>query len=152
MTGVSIRRPLRALADLFRWVVFDAHIEMLEMWTSINGIIWGAWLLNPWMNVFTQTNIYSTMAKVPEWMWGAVALLAGCMQIQGRLMGQPRLIQYGARTLAGLWMFGAAALAVSNWRFASIITYPMMACASLLVSHRAAVDRSANAPRRIWGR
>ena len=129
-------RPVRACVDLVQWAVYEAHIETLELWTSINAIIWGVWLLNPWMDVFAVTNIYATMSRVPEWMWGAAALIAGWAQIQGRLMGHPRMIQFGARTLACLWMFGAAAIAVSNWRLASIITYPMMAAASLLVSYR----------------
>ena len=101
-------------------------------------MLWGLWLLNPWMNVFSATSIYATMAWVPEWLWGVVAILAGCLQVAGRFYGRPSLIRGGARILAGLWMFGAAAIAVSNWRFASIITYPMMAAASVFVSYRAA--------------
>jgi hypothetical protein len=144
---IRLRIALQAFLNLVRWVVYEAHIETLELWTSVNAIIWGAWLFNPWMTVFNEHNIYATMALIPEWTWGAVAILAGCLQIAGRLYGHPSTIRIGARTLAALWMFGAAAIAVQNWRWASIITYPMMAAASLLVSYRAASYAKRAAPR-----
>jgi hypothetical protein len=139
MMTQTLQRPpwLNGLLDLLHWIVIEAHIETLELWTSVNAIMWGAWLLNPWMTVFNEHNIYATMALVPEWTWGALAMIAGGLQIAGRLYGHPRTIRIGARTLAALWMFGAAAIAVQNWRWASIITYPMMAAASMLVSYRA---------------
>jgi hypothetical protein len=46
-------------------------------------------------------------------------------------------------------MFGAAAIAMQNWRWLSIITYPMLALASLLVSYRAA-SYPKRAARRPW--
>ena len=143
-------RPLKVLREYARWVVFDAHIETLEMWTTVNAILWGAWLFNPWMNVFTITSIYATMALVPEPVWGLTAVVGGCLQLAGRIQGRPLLIRYGARTLAALWMFGGAAIAVSNWRFASLITYPMMAAASLFVSFRAGTPYTSDIPVR-WG-
>jgi hypothetical protein len=139
-----------SFCDLCRWVVHEAHIETLELWTTMNAILWGAWLANPYTDIFAPNrNIFSTMSVLPEWVWGSVAIAGGALQIAGRLKGHPHLIRWGARMLAALWMFGAAAIAMQNWRWLSIITYPMLALASLLVSYRAA-SYPKRAARRPW--
>lgn len=147
---MSVRRQWRSFADLLRWVAFEAHIETLELWTTVNAFIWGAWLINPWMDVFNIASIYATMARIPEVVWGLTAVTAACVQLWGRLNGHPRMIRYGARTIAALWMFGAAAIAWQNWRWASIITYPMMAAASLFVSFRAVSYQRGDPVREGW--
>lgn len=133
-----VRRPWHALKDLTDWILYDAHIEPLELWTMANAFLWGAWLVNPLMHLFASEPVtYGTMQYVNESVWGIVAIVGALVQLAGRLYGRPRLIRVGARTLAALWMFGAVALAWQNWRQASIITYPMLSLASLLVSFRA---------------
>ncbi len=134
-----VRRTYQARKDLVEWVLFEAHVEPLELWTTVNAFLWGAWLVNPFMDVFASSVHYDTMQYLTENLWGCIAILGATMQLAGRLYGRPLFIRYGARTLAALWMFGAVALAVANWRMASIITYPLLSAASLLVSYRSVV-------------
>ena len=138
----AVQRTYHALHDLIHWVVFEAHIEPLELWTTLNALTWGLWLMNPWMDVFS-TVYYMGMSRMPEGAWGAIAVTGAVVQLAGRLTGHPRLIRSGARVLAMLWMFGAVALAMQNWRFATIVMYPAIACASLLVSYRASAGMGA---------
>ena len=133
----SPRSAWRAFADFTAFVVFEAHVEPVEWYTAVNAFLWGAWLANPWMDVFGH-GYYMGMQRVPESVWGGVAMIAAAVQILGRLTGCPRVIRVGAIALVGLWLFGAGALAIQNWRFASLVTYPMMALASVLVAYRAA--------------
>ena len=132
-----MRYQKQKFTEFIRFVVFFADVTALELWTGFNAFIWGAWLINPFVDVFTVGSLYTTMARIPEVVWGFVAMTAASAQIVGRLNGHPIMIRYAARTIAGLWMFGAATIAWQNWRWASIITYPMMAAASLFVSFRA---------------
>lgn len=123
--------------DLVGYVVYEAPIEGLELWTTLNALLWGAWLLVPWFDVF-GSGFYGWMATVMhESLWGAIACTAATIQLMGRITGRLVLIRIGARTLAGLWMFAGTFIAMGDWRLASIVTYSMMSAASMLVSYRA---------------
>lgn len=139
MTTIPRPRALwLAFVDYVAYCLDEAPVETLELWTSINALLWGAWLANPLMNVFTVV-FYGGMLKVaPESAWGLFAMTAASVQLWGRLTGHPRAIRWGGTALAALWMFAAGAIAYQNWRLASIVTYPMMGAASLFVSYRAA--------------
>ena len=130
-------RLWRAFRGHVAFCLYEAPAEPIELWTAINAFIWGAWLANPWMDVFTGS-YYLGMARLPESVWGTFAMCAAVAQLAGRLTGRAWLIRIGAKGIAALWMFGAGALAMQNWRFAANITYPMMAALSVFVSYRAA--------------
>ena len=129
----------RAFADFTAFVVFEAHVEPVELWTAGNAFVWGIWLANPLFVVF-QKGFYLGMAQLaPESAWGLFAATAAVVQIYGRLTGRPSLITLGGQGIAALWIFAAGALAVQNWHFATTVMYPMIAILSLFVSWRAAV-------------
>lgn len=123
--------------DFCGWVIYEAHIEALELFTAINGFVWGVWIANPLVNIFATVPGFATMALVPQAVWGLFGIVASLTLLLGRLRGRPHWQRAGARALACLWMFVVGCLAYQNWRWPATVMYLMLAAGALLVSYRA---------------
>lgn len=41
-----------AFVDFVSYVLTESDCTALELWTSFNAVLWGLWLVNPWMDMF----------------------------------------------------------------------------------------------------
>jgi len=61
---------------------FTLQEKYLEFFPALFQVLWGLWILNPWVNTFAITNAYRLMADIaPEWVWGLAIFLIGIFQI-----------------------------------------------------------------------
>lgn len=139
----AAQRTGTGLRSLFEWVAFDARVEVIEWWSATNALVWGLWIFNPYVDVFSTVPGFATMAIIPEWVWGLYAIVASSVQLYGRRKHDLRLERYGSRGLVVLWLFVAGCLIYQNWRWPATVLYPMLALASFLVSYRASGPRRA---------
>src|SRR6478735_10097842 len=50
-------------------------------------LMWGLWVVSPFWEVFTRADVYRHLAYLPEWFWGAFAIISGVVMIWGVVRG-----------------------------------------------------------------
>lgn len=69
-----------------------------ETLVTMASIVYGGWLLMPWVT-FQTSGIYSVMSRIaPEELWGVAILLSGLWMLVAQKQGSVRL-----RTVAAVW-------------------------------------------------
>jgi hypothetical protein len=90
--------------------------------------IWGVWVAVPFWSVFDTAQIFSFMTiLLPEWVWGAVAMVVGLVMIYGVV--KPSFITLKNGALAGFyfWLFSSMNFFLGDWQNTGGITLFMIA-------------------------
>lgn len=117
-----------------RDVVTTAPQEVLELFVSALALVWGLFLVNPYVNTFAVGVGWRAMAELaPEWAWGLGALLTGAAGILGLGNDLRRVRRYAAFLHAVAWAFISTMMVTSNALGTGWVTYGMVAAGSLIV-------------------
>lgn len=101
-----------------------AAISILGMFS----LLWGVWVINPWWTVFDNAHIFDFMTVLmPEWVWGALAILVGCTMLFGVVRNSYQSLRWGALTGFYFWLFGAITFFLGDWQNTGGITLLMVA-------------------------
>lgn len=77
----------------------------LEAFLASQAVTWGAWVANPWSNVFDALpELYSVLAMLPEWFVGGVFVAHGLLYGWALWRGDVALCRRAALVNAGLWI------------------------------------------------
>jgi hypothetical protein len=108
------------------------HTRQLEFVPAVFLILWGVWVMNPFWDTFVVSGSYALMAKLaPEWLWGAVFLFIGIVQMFALFTPRLKLRLYtsfssililstlaifsGVGNYRSTGMIGAISIAVCEW-------------------------------------
>jgi hypothetical protein len=92
------------------------------------SLLWGIWVSNPWWTVFDNAHIFDFMTVLmPEWVWGALAILVGCTMLFGVVRNSYQSLRWGALTGFYFWLFGAITFFLGDWQNTGGITLLMVA-------------------------
>jgi len=90
-------------------------------------ILWGLWMANPFWKVFPESKQYDWMARVmPEWGWGIIALLVGCIMCYGVVRDSFRSLSFGSFIGAVYWGLIATGYYIGDWRDTAGLTKTMI--------------------------
>lgn len=79
-------------------------------------IIWGLWILCPFWTVFDHAPLYATMAGIgSEYVWGGLAVIAGCFVTRGAFHPSRRNLQIGAFVGSIHWFIIALLYFLGDW-------------------------------------
>jgi uncharacterized membrane protein HdeD (DUF308 family) len=60
---------------------FSIQKRELEFLPALYLLMWGMWVLNPWVNSFASSAAFTEMGQLaPEWLWGIVIMAIGLFQ------------------------------------------------------------------------
>ncbi len=97
---MTIQEGSERLAKALLLPINPALIIVLGIYTTV----WGAWVLNPWSDLFSRAELYSVMAHMaPEWAWGAFAIFCGSLIIYGAVKRSYGPLVRGAIAGGGHW-------------------------------------------------
>lgn len=114
------------MAHLAR-LIYHEDTLFIEWNQSLLSMLWGCWLLAPWLT-FGSSKSFALMAELaPEWVWGGLLIGAGSIQCWGLLRHQRNVRRSGVILGFALWVVVASLLIGANWQAASTITYPWVA-------------------------
>jgi hypothetical protein len=79
-------------------------------------MIWGFWIFNPWWSVFSQAQLYSSMAVIGgEWLWGSIAIVAGMVITRGAVKPSYFNLHVGAFVAFLHWFTIAVLYFMGDW-------------------------------------
>jgi hypothetical protein len=72
--------------------------EVVTAMLGVYTVLWGLWVVNPWLDTFTHTALYSQLLDLipAEWVWGGVAIAFGVLTLFGLARHLPKTLFYGA--------------------------------------------------------
>jgi hypothetical protein len=106
-----------------------ALIVILGVYTTV----WGAWVGNPFWEVFTRAPLYSQMAHFPEWAWGLFAFISGIGILLGVKDGTNKSLKYGAAVGYFHWLVVSGMYFLGDWQNTGGITSLAFCIYSLVV-------------------
>jgi len=94
---------LNKLMDRVIDLVYRRDFEYAELQGGWVALLWGLWLLNPWIDVFADgwTHI---AAIAPDHVWGAALVVIGAGQLISLLLHQYACRRIFALSAAAMWM------------------------------------------------
>lgn len=110
---VRTREPRRRkLARELLKPINTAAIVILGVFT----VVWGFWVGNPWWSVFDRAPLYDAMRIVPEFVWGAIAIITGLAMIHGVLRHSYRALLWGAKAGFYHWICISTLFFIGDWQ------------------------------------
>lgn len=96
-----MRKMFDKIADVLLKPVSEAVTAQLGIYT----ILWGLWVLNPFIDTFSAADVYSQLlAFIPfEWAWALIAIFFGIITLMGLAKHKPRPVFLGAAASAVYW-------------------------------------------------
>lgn len=109
-----------------------AAIVILGVFT----VIWGAWVANPFWDVFTSAKLYSALYNFapfttfipPEIFWGCLAIICGLVTCRGALKRTYRTLTVGSGVMVWHWAMIATFYFIGDWHNTGGITSLVLAC------------------------
>ena len=118
------------IADSLLKPINPSVIIILGVYT----ILWGLWIVSPYWTVFTQAPLFGAMDSIaPEYVWGLIAVAAGCVISHGALKPRYRNIQWGSFVAFFHWFIIAILYFAGDWQNTGGITALAFALYSGLV-------------------
>lgn len=97
---MKLKKAPEKLAEALLLPINTAAVIILGVYT----VIWGAWLANPWTNVFTHAALYSVLGSLaPELFWGCLAISCGLITIHGAMTRRYRPLMWGSSISGWHW-------------------------------------------------
>jgi hypothetical protein len=88
--------------------------EYAELQGGVIAVLWGVWLLNPWVQVFAD-DAWSRIAVIaPEHAWGGALVVIGLCQLVALLKQSYRWRRVGAISAAAVWLALGVLLALAR--------------------------------------
>lgn len=92
------------LTDRIIELVYRRDFEYAELQGGWVAILWGLWLLNPWVDVFAVDGWRTVAGIAPDHIWGTALLVVGGGQLLGLLFRNYRCRRAFALSAAALWI------------------------------------------------
>lgn len=97
-------------------------------------MLWGAWVINPFWDTFSQASLYSEMhATGGEFFWGAFALVTGAVTSWGAIKARPPYIYHGTAAASWHWAVVGTFYFMGDFRNTGGITALFLALLSLCI-------------------
>lgn len=136
----EIDRRREKLAERLSQPINTAAIVLM----GIFSILWGLWVANPFWTSFDEAKKYSWLKDVmPEWAWGAVAIVVGGVITFGVIKNSFQSLSTGALTGAMYWGVVSTGYYIGDWRDTAGLTKTMICfyCAFIFLNIRMNRDR-----------
>lgn len=109
---------------------------------GVYTVVWGMWIINPAWDVFASAALYSQMAHIAnEYVWGGIAIGAGCIISFGAIRSSYVSIQTGAIAAFLHWFTISILYFAGDWMNTGGITALMLAVYSAIVWLNMKVNR-----------
>lgn len=102
---MTLNEGSKKLAEALLLPINPAAVVLLGIYTTI----WGFWVANPFWTVFSQAPLYDVLASIPpavippEYFWGTIAMVCGCITIYGAIKRSYRPLITGASVAGWHW-------------------------------------------------
>jgi hypothetical protein len=102
------------LLDRLLDLVYRRDFEYAELQGGCIALLWGVWLLNPWVRIFVDDGWNRAGGFAPERAWGAALGVIGLCQLLALLRMSYRWRRIGALSAAAVWLALGVLLAMER--------------------------------------
>jgi hypothetical protein len=102
------------LVDRLIDLIYRRDFEYAELQGGWVAILWGTWLLNPWVRIFVDDGWNRVAGLAPEHAWGAALTVIGICQLVALLKESYRWRRLSALSAAAVWLSLGVLLAMER--------------------------------------